>query len=234
MKTIDYLENVPLIYKIIFTKKLICFRFVVYYSVFCAIKSIEIMKKIVIFASGAGSNAERIILYFSKSENVKVEAVFCNNKKAGVIEKSEKLDVPVIIFAKEDLFDGCVLEKLNDFEPDLIVLAGFLLKFPKEIVEAYPDKIINIHPSLLPKYGGKGMYGMNIHQTVIENKETETGITIHYVNEEYDDGNIIFQQKIAVSEKDTPETIAENIHTLEHEFFPKVIEQLIQKQNFDK
>lgn len=187
------------------------------------------MKKIIVFASGTGSNAENIILYFTKNESAKVAAIFCNNKKAGVIEKSEKLHIPVVIFTKDDFLGEGILLKLRFFDPDMIVLAGFLLKFPKNIIEAFPNKIINIHPALLPKYGGKGMYGMNVHRSIVENKESETGITIHYVNENYDEGNIIFQEKVALSEEETAEEVAKKIHILEHNFFPRIIEQLIQK-----
>ena len=185
------------------------------------------MKRIVVFASGSGTNAENIMHFFEKTENRSVVAVFTNNPNAGVIDKAKKYSVPLEIFSKEDLNEGEVLQKLNNFKADWIVLAGFLLKFPKNIINAYPNKIINIHPALLPKYGGKGMFGMHIHRSVVENKEKETGITIHFVNENYDEGNIIFQQKVVLTAVETPEDVAAKIHKLEQEFFPKVISRLI-------
>ncbi|WP_306351888.1 phosphoribosylglycinamide formyltransferase [Flavobacterium sp. '19STA2R22 D10 B1'] len=186
------------------------------------------MKSVIIFASGAGSNAENIILECNKSEVARVTAVFSNNPNAGVIEKAKKYKVPVLVVSKEAISEETILSQLAFFQPDLIVLAGFLLKFPKHIIDAYPNKVINIHPALLPNYGGKGMYGMNVHRAVVENKEKETGITIHYVNEHYDEGNIIFQEKVTLQENDTPETVAGKIHDLEQKFFPEVIMKLIQ------
>lgn len=185
------------------------------------------MKKIVIFASGSGTNAENIIKYFENKEIGTVVAVFTNNPDAKVIERAKKLHLPTEIFSKAELFESKVLQKLNAIQPDLIVLAGFLLKLPENIIESYPNKIINIHPALLPKYGGKGMYGMNVHKAIVENKEKETGITIHFVNENYDEGNIIFQKKVTVLITDTPEVVAEKIHELEQENFPIVIEKLL-------
>ena len=185
------------------------------------------MKKIVIFASGSGTNAENIIKYFAETKIGTVVAVFTNRSDAKVIERAQNYQVPAVVFSKDDLIESKILQKLNMFRPDLIVLAGFLLKFPQDIIEAYPDKIINIHPALLPKYGGKGMYGMNIHRTIVENKEKETGITIHFVNENYDEGNIIFQNKIVLNGDETPEQVAEKIHELEQEHFPQIIEKLL-------
>ncbi|MGK4566664.1 phosphoribosylglycinamide formyltransferase [Flavobacterium sp. 3HN19-14] len=185
------------------------------------------MKNIVLFASGSGSNAENIILHFRGNDSVRVTAVFCNNPNAGVIQKAENLGVPVVLFSKPELSEKIVLHKLEAFRPDLIVLAGFLLKFPDNIIEVYPNKIINIHPALLPKYGGKGMYGMNVHNAVLENKDIETGISIHYVNEHYDEGRIIAQHKIVIDDCVSAEAIANKIHQLEKEYFPKVIEQLL-------
>jgi phosphoribosylglycinamide formyltransferase-1 len=185
------------------------------------------MKKIVIFASGSGTNAENIIKHFESREMAKVIAVFTNNPYAKVIERAHKLKVPTEIFSKTEFYESKFLQKLISYQPDLIVLAGFLLKLPEIIVQAYPNKIINIHPALLPNYGGKGMYGMNVHRAVVENNESETGITIHYVNENYDEGNIIFQKKVALSTTDTPEMVAEKIHELEQKYFPTVIEYLL-------
>lgn len=187
------------------------------------------MKKIVIFASGSGTNAENIIKYFAKSRMGIVVAVFANNQFAKVIEKAKEHNISTTVFTKAELLEGIVLQKVNEIQPDLIVLAGFLLKFPENIIQEYPNKIINIHPALLPKYGGKGMYGMHIHNAIIANNEHETGITIHYVNENYDEGAIIFQEKVLVSDCHTAEAVAEKIHALEQQFFPKVIMQLITK-----
>lgn len=185
------------------------------------------MIKIVIFASGSGTNAENIIRHFKATKTASVEAVFTNKADAKVIQRAEKYQVPSQVFSKNDLETGKVLQEINAIQPDLIVLAGFLLKFPETIVAAYPDKIINIHPALLPKYGGKGMYGMHVHRAVVENKEPKTGITIHYVNENYDEGNIIFQKEVTVLISDTPEVVAAKIHELEQDHFPVVIEKLI-------
>ncbi len=185
------------------------------------------MKKIVIFASGSGTNAENIIQHFKSTNTATVVSVFTNNPNAKVIERANNFQIPTEIFSKEDLYSGKVLQNILDIDPDLIVLAGFLLKFPESIVASYPNAIINIHPALLPNYGGKGMYGMNVHRAIVENKEKETGITIHYVNENYDEGNIIFQKKVTLLVTDTPEVVAEKIHELEQKYFPSVIEDLL-------
>ena len=187
------------------------------------------MRKIIIFASGSGSNAENIILHFNKKKQANVVGIFTNNPNARVIEKAKKYSVPTLVFSKEQLNEGKVTEKIHQIQPDLIVLAGFLLKFPKDIIQQYPNKIINIHPALLPKYGGKGMYGMKVHQTVLDNKEKESGITIHYVNEQYDEGEFVFQKAVSLENCSTPEDIAQKVQELEHEYFPKVIEQLFTK-----
>lgn len=185
------------------------------------------MKKILIFASGSGTNAENIIKYFKADKIAAVVAVFTNNPDAKVIERAQKLNVSPYIFTKTELNQAVFLQKINQFEPDLIVLAGFLLQFPEAIIQAYPNKIINIHPALLPKYGGKGMYGMHVHRAVVENKEKESGISIHYVNENYDEGAIIFQKKVTLLITDTPEVVAEKIHELEQKYFPAVIEEIL-------
>lgn len=185
------------------------------------------MKKIVLFASGNGTNAEEIIRYFKSSNVAKVVGVLSNNPSASVVERTKKYHINTILFTKNQLNDGFVLAELNKLKPDLIVLAGFLLKFPEAIIEAYPSKIINIHPALLPNYGGKGMYGMNVHNAVFENKEAETGITIHFVTPNYDEGTIIFQKSIAVSDCKSSEEIANKVHQLEHEYFSKVINSLL-------
>lgn len=185
------------------------------------------MKKIVIFASGSGTNAENIIKHFETKEIATVVAVFTNNPNAKVLERAKNFQVPTEIFSKEELSESKVLQRLNVIQPDLIVLAGFLLKLPKSMIESYPNTIINIHPALLPKYGGKGMYGMNVHKAVVENQEKETGITIHFVNENYDEGNVIFQKTVPLTATDSPEIVAEKIHELEQRYFPEVIENFI-------
>ena len=185
------------------------------------------MQNIVIFASGAGSNAENIIRYFKNSTKKSVVAVFTNNAIAKVIEKAKNLDVQTIVFNKDELYGDFVLKNLKELNPDLIVLAGFLLKFPEHIIIEYPEKIINIHPALLPKYGGKGMYGKYVHQAVLDNKENETGITIHYVNEQFDEGGIIFQKATSISDCQSADEIANKVHELEQRFFPEIIDQLL-------
>ena len=187
------------------------------------------MKRIVVFASGSGTNAENIIKYFLNTSKAKVVSVLTNNPSAKVIERASKYTIPTQIFSKQELNEGFLLQKINLLEPDLIVLAGFLLKVLQNLIDAYPNKIINIHPALLPKFGGKGMYGMHIHEAVVANKEKETGITIHYVNENYDEGAIIFQQSIILTGEETPEVVATKIHELEYKYFPEVIEKLMKE-----
>jgi len=188
------------------------------------------MTKIAVFASGSGTNAENIIKYFKFNNNIIVSIIFTNNQKAGVIERANRLNVPVSIFSKEDFYqNGKVSEMLKNNKIDFIVLSGFLWLVPINIIENFKMKIINIHPALLPKYGGKGMYGEKVHKTIIENGEKESGITIHYVNNKYDDGDIIFQAKCIIETNDTAESLANKIHKLEYEFYPKVIEKTIEK-----
>lgn len=189
-------------------------------------------KKIVIFASGSGTNAENIIKYFQKSKNIEVVAVLSNRRSAGALKKAHDLNVKALLFDKEALYHtNDVLNILKDIDPDLIVLAGFLWLFPSNIIHEFPDKIINIHPALLPKYGGKGMYGSKVHETIIKDKEKESGITIHYVNEKYDEGNTIFQATTGIEHHDTAESLAGKIHELEYRHFPEVIQQLLEKNN---
>lgn len=189
------------------------------------------MKRVVIFASGSGSNAQRIV-EFSKTDisAFSVEAIFCNNPNAFVIERAKQLEVPCIVFNRSEFNQtdsNSILQILSDIKPDLIVLAGFLWLVPKCIIDEFSGKIINIHPALLPKYGGKGMYGEIVHNTVIENKEKESGITIHYVTEKYDDGDIIVQKSCMVNSDDTANSLAQKIHQLEHEWFPIAINELL-------
>jgi phosphoribosylglycinamide formyltransferase-1 len=186
------------------------------------------MKRIVIFASGSGTNAGNIIKYFQKNNLAKVTLVLSNKSTANVLDRAKKLSVPSETFNKSELINSDrIASILRRESPDLIVLAGFLLKFPKIILKDFPNKVINIHPALLPKYGGKGMYGMLVHESVVKNKESETGITIHYVNENYDEGTILFQKSFQLSENDTSESVAHKIHELEYEFLPKVIEEIL-------
>jgi phosphoribosylglycinamide formyltransferase-1 len=186
------------------------------------------LTQIVIFASGSGSNAEQISGYFSASDSARVIKIFTNRKDAYVLQRAEKMHIPAVVFGRADFYENdAILAQLGDINPDLIVLAGFLWKVPEKIVNAFQNRIINIHPALLPKYGGKGMYGEHVHRAVIENRDKISGITIHYVNEKYDEGDIIFRKTCEVKEDDTPETLAQRVHALEYEYFPKVIEQIL-------
>ena len=183
--------------------------------------------RIAIFASGSGSNAENIVHYFSGSSEFQFPLIISNQTNAYIHKRAETLKIPSFTFTKEQFFDAKpVLELLTEYNIDAIVLAGFLLKIPTLLIQHFPDKIINIHPALLPKFGGKGMYGARVHQAVKEAGEPETGITIHYVNENYDDGNIIFQARCPISAADTAEMIAAKVHLLEHEYYPQVIEKI--------
>ena len=186
------------------------------------------MKKIAIFASGSGSNAERVAQHFKNNPEVEVSAILSNNPNAYVLSRAKSLNIPSLVFSRADFYESeKVLDYLSEKEVDFVVLAGFLWLLPQNLLKRFPDSIVNIHPALLPKYGGKGMYGMNVHKAVVENRATESGITIHMVNEKYDEGRIVFQAKCRVEEGDTPERVAEKIHQLEYEHFPKIIEQLL-------
>jgi phosphoribosylglycinamide formyltransferase-1 len=184
--------------------------------------------RLVVFASGAGSNAQQIINYFKNGDVAQVDLIVCNKPGAGVMTIAEKENIPVLLIEKERFFrgDGYVPE-LQAVGADLVVLAGFLWKIPQSIIDAYPRRIVNIHPALLPNYGGKGMYGSYVHQAVIQAGEVESGITIHYVDEHYDSGDIIFQTACPVVEGDTPEKLAARIHALEHAHYPRVIEEVL-------
>ncbi|MFD1094611.1 phosphoribosylglycinamide formyltransferase [Salegentibacter chungangensis] len=185
-------------------------------------------KKIVIFASGTGTNAENIIKYFQNTPNIQVVAVLSNRRTAKVLKKAHDLNVKALYFDRDALYHTReVYHVLKDINPDLIVLAGFLWIFPEYMLEEFSNKVINIHPALLPNYGGKGMYGPKVHEAVITNKEDESGITVHYVNEKYDEGQIIFQTTVKVDPNDTPDSLAQKIHKLEHKHFPEVIEKLL-------
>ena len=183
------------------------------------------MKNIAILASGEGTNAERIIRYFEEKEGLKVAVVIASRASAGVINRVGRLHVPCRVIASAGFASGEALRVLREYATDFVVLAGFLLRIPGDILQAYPQRIVNIHPSLLPKFGGKGMYGMHVHEAVLEAGEEESGITIQYINERYDEGSYIFQAKCPVLPEDTPETLAERVHRLEYQYYPEVIEQ---------
>ncbi|MAX69636.1 MAG: phosphoribosylglycinamide formyltransferase [Flavobacteriaceae bacterium] len=186
------------------------------------------MKRIVIFASGGGSNAENLIDFFQNNNQASVVQLLTNNPHAKVIDRCKKFKISTLSFNRVAFLETeDVLNILKASKPDLILLAGFLWKMPENILNAFPNKIINIHPALLPKYGGKGMYGMHVHNAIVENKETESGITIHYVNENYDEGATIFQAKCEVLAQDTADDVAKKIHLLEMEHFPKIVEELL-------
>ena len=187
--------------------------------------------RIAIFASGAGSNAQKIIDHFKNSDHRIISLIVCNKPGAGVLSIAEKENIPSLLIDKEKFFRGnAYTDELKQAGIDFIVLAGFLWKVPDALIQAYPGKIINIHPALLPNYGGKGMYGNFVHEAVIAAGEKESGITIHYVDGHYDNGDIIFQARCAVSKNDTPATLANRIHQLEHEHYPQVIENLLSKK----
>jgi formyltetrahydrofolate-dependent phosphoribosylglycinamide formyltransferase len=188
---------------------------------------------IAIFASGAGSNAQQIISYFRNSSSIKIAQIICNKPAAGVLSVAEKENISVLKIKKEQFFRGdAYLPQLQQAGIEFIILAGFLWRIPQPLIAAYPKRIINIHPALLPNYGGKGMYGNRVHAAVIEAGDKESGITIHYVDEHYDNGDIIFQERCEVNNDDNPESLAQRIHSLEHEHFPKVIEAIIKKEFF--
>jgi phosphoribosylglycinamide formyltransferase 1 len=191
-------------------------------------KIIFYLKQIAIFASGAGTNTREIINYFRNSVTIRVCIILCNNSKAGVIDTAKKENIPHILIEKNKFFyTDYYLQELLRFQTDLIVLAGFLWKIPDNIIRAFEGRIINIHPALLPRFGGKGMYGLAVHREVLKSGEKESGITIHYVNEKYDEGEIILQKKCSVDPNDTPETLANKIHQLEYKWLPNVIESLL-------
>lgn len=183
--------------------------------------------RIAILASGGGSNASALMSHFSKTEDIDVVLVGSNRRSAGVLEKANQLGKASIHFTREDLEGGKLLKKLKALKVDWVLLAGFLLKIPREFCRTFKNRILNIHPSLLPKYGGKGMYGMNVHKAVFAAKEKESGMTIHYVNECYDEGEIVFQGGIDVSELKSAEEIASEILKLEHEYYPRIARELI-------
>jgi phosphoribosylglycinamide formyltransferase 1 len=188
------------------------------------------MRNIAIFASGSGTNAENIIKYFSNKKSAKVSLVLSNKREAMVLKRAAESNVSSIFFERDDFYtNGKVLSNLALYQIDFIVLAGFLWLVPEELVQKYSGRMINIHPALLPEYGGKGMYGDKVHNAVISNGDQESGITIHYVNRVYDDGDIIFQARCSVDRADTPASLASKVHALEYLHFPRVIEELVSK-----
>jgi phosphoribosylglycinamide formyltransferase-1 len=188
------------------------------------------VRKIAVFASGSGTNAQKLFEYFAVNENVVVDSLWSNNAQAFALERAKMYRVETFIFSRDQLINTTfVADNLKKRGVDLIVLAGFLWLIPTALIESF--KIINIHPALLPKYGGKGMYGMKVHQAVVDNKEKESGITIHFVNEKYDEGAIIFQAKCEVLESDTPEDVAAKVHQLEYKYFPVVVEKVLNEMD---
>ncbi len=188
------------------------------------------MAHIAIFASGNGTNAERIAKYFSDSEIITVNMILTNNPDAGVIKRANNLGIETIVFNKHEFYKtNKIVSILEDNKIDFIVLAGFLWLVPENLLLKYENRIINIHPALLPKYGGKGMYGMNVHKAVIESGDSMSGITIHMVNDKYDEGQIIFQANVNVTKDDTPDTLAAKIHKLEYQHFPVIISEIVLK-----
>jgi phosphoribosylglycinamide formyltransferase 1 len=188
------------------------------------------MRNIAVFASGSGTNAENIIQYFSNRNTAKVSLVLSNKRQALVLKRAEQLNIRTVFFEHKEFYvTGKVLRYLALYKIDFIVLAGFLWLVPESILEQYPGRIINIHPALLPRYGGKGMYGDAVHRAVIGNNDSESGITIHYVNKKYDDGDIIFQERCEVISSDTPESLAVKVHSLEYQYYPRIIEELVIK-----
>lgn len=189
------------------------------------------MKSIIVFASGAGSNFSSIMQYAKTTDNFSIALLVVNKEDAPVIQLAKEQAIPVLLLNKQTFNSTEWIATLTAYQPSLIVLAGFLWKLPEHLVNAFPNKIINIHPALLPKYGGKGMYGMRVHQAVKDAKENESGITIHYVNEHYDEGEFIFQKSVNIEACNTPEEIAHKIHELEHQFFPEVISGILSQKS---
>lgn len=186
------------------------------------------MKQIAVFASGAGSNTARIIDHFRHHTTIKIALIVCNKPGAGVLDIAAGKGIPALLIEKERFFRGdAYVKELREKQIGFIVLAGFLWKIPHALIRAYPGRIVNLHPALLPKFGGKGMYGRFVHEAVIAAAESETGITIHYVDEQYDHGQPIYQARVVVEKDDTPDTLAQKVHLLEYEHFPRVIEEVV-------
>ena len=184
------------------------------------------MKDLVLFASGGGSSVENIAKVFQDEKQINISAIYCNNPNAGLFKRSFLNRFNIRLFNVDEFINGTILNELTDIDPDLIILAGFLKKVPREIISSFSNKIVNIHPSLLPKYGGKGMYGINVHKAVLDNNEKSSGFSIHYVTEEYDEGNIIFQKAFKINSKN-PEELSKKILVQEHKYYPKIIKQIL-------
>ncbi len=187
------------------------------------------MKRLSIFVSGNGTNLQRIAEYFANNPEVEIVNVVCNNPKAYSIERAKKLGIPLKMISREEFNSEAFVQELQDLDIDLIVLAGFLWKVPEVLIKTFPKRIVNIHPALLPKYGGKGFYGEHVHEAVVAAKEAQSGITVHYVNEIYDSGEIILQARVSLDENETPDSLAAKIHQLEQAYFPVAIEQVLNK-----
>lgn len=188
------------------------------------------MKRIAIFASGSGSNAQRIMEHFKRNKEMEVALVLCNKPDAYVLQRADNFEVPTHIFNKEELYHTNSIDNLlKNLEIDMLVLAGFMWLIPERLINAFPKRIVNIHPALLPKYGGEGMYGKKVHEAVLKAKDSETGISIHYVNEHFDEGEIIYQSRCTVEPNDDVEKLAYKVHQLEHLHYPKIIEDLLKK-----
>ena len=185
-------------------------------------------ERIAIFASGSGTNAENIGRYFKGHPHIEVALVLTPNSKAGVLDRAKKLGIPSVVFDRSSFQEKAFLQTLDKYQITFVVLAGFMWLVPSYLIERFPEGMVNIHPALLPKFGGKGMYGMHVHEAVLAAKESESGITIHYVNQRYDEGTIIFQATCPIEEEDTPKRLAEKVHKLEYSHYPKVIEKLLQ------
>lgn len=186
------------------------------------------MQKLAIFASGSGTNAENIIKYFQNKQQIRVSCICCNNPDAFVIQRAKKYDIDVLTFSKEEFYNSTqVIDYLRRLDIGWIILAGFLWLVPEYLIDAFQNRILNIHPALLPKYGGKGMYGIRVHQAVIDNNEKQSGITIHIIDREYDKGKLIFQTTCPVLPEDTPVSLAEKVHRLEYYYYPKIIEKIV-------
>ena len=189
------------------------------------------MKRLSIFVSGNGTNLQRIAEYFANNPDVEIVNVVCNNPKAYSIERAKNLGIPLRMITKQDFNSDAFVKEMQSLNINLIVLAGFLWKVPEALIKAFPKRIVNIHPALLPKYGGKGFYGEHVHEAVVAAKESQSGITVHYVNELYDSGEIILQARVSLDEKETPDSLAAKIHQLEQAYFPVTIDYVLRSQN---
>ncbi len=188
------------------------------------------LKRIAIFASGSGSNAQKIMEHFKRNQETEVAIVLSNRADAYVLQRADNFEIPTHVFTKEEFYNtNSILNILNNLQIDLLVLAGFLWLIPQSLIEKYPNRILNIHPSLLPKYGGKGMYGKKVHEAVLASDDTESGITIHYINEHFDEGEIIYQSRCAIEPDDTVESLSYKVHQLEHQHYPRIIEDILKK-----